>query len=368
MTEKFDMVPRYTLQNDQNLRGEPMHRGQGFADMKIKILFVLFFLLCTIGCPAQKEVSFSGRTMGTVYSIKIITSYFEGLDGLKQEIDDRLDEINRSMSVYIKDSEISLFNQSPPWKPLAVSEDFLTVIKTANKLYRQTEGSWDGTVGPLVNLWGFGTAEHNRQIPPREEIDRLLLETGFDNIEIIENKYLSKKKSDMFLDLGSIAKGYGVDQIAKLIREKGIKNYLVEIGGEVYAEGYRQDGGKWRIGINKPEKGAPFNQIYKIVSLRNKAMATSGDYRNFFEKNGKIYSHVIDPKTGYPVANQVVSVSIIADSCTYADGLATAVMVMGSKKGIDLINRLDNIEGLIIVMENDGRLTDHVSKGFDSYF
>jgi thiamine biosynthesis lipoprotein len=158
-----------------------------------------------------------------------------------------------------------------------------------------------------------------------------------------------------------------VDQIAKLIQDKGIKNYLVEIGGEVYAEGYRKDGGKWRIGINKPEKGTPFNQIYKIVSLYNKAMATSGDYRNFFEKNGKIYSHIIDPKTGYPVSNRVVSVSIIADSCTYADGLATAVMVMGPQKGIDLINRLENIEGLIIVMENDGRLTDHVSKGFDLY-
>ncbi len=334
--------------------------------IKIKILFVLLLILCAAGCPAKKEVSFSGRTMGTVYSIKIITGYFEGLDGLKQEIDDRLDEINRSMSVYIKDSEISLFNQSAPRKPLAVSEDFLMVIKTAKKLYRQTEGSWDGTVGPLVDLWGFGTAGHNRQIPPGEEIKRYLLKTGFDNIEVIENKYLSKKTSGISIDLGSIAKGYGVDQIAKLIKGKGIKNYLVEIGGEVYAEGYRKDGGKWRIGINKPGKGAPFNQIYKIVSLRNKAMATSGDYRNFFEKNGKIYSHVIDPKTGYPVSNQVVSVTIIADSCTYADGLATAVMVMGPQKGIDLINSMDNIEGLIIVMENDGRLTDHVSKGFDS--
>jgi len=345
-----------------------MHNDQGLADMKIKILFVLLFLIFAAGCPAKKEVSFSGRTMGTLYSIKIITGYFESVDGLKKEIDDRLDEINRSMSVYIKDSEISLFNQSPPLKPLVASKDFLTVIKTARTLYIQTEGSWDGTVGPLVDLWGFGTAGHDRQIPPEEEIKRLLLETGFDNIEVIENKYLSKKKSGISLDLGSIAKGYGVDQIAKLIRGKGIKNYLVEIGGEVYAEGYRQDGGKWRIGINKPEKGSPFNAIYKIVSLRNKAMATSGDYRNFFEKNGKIYSHVIDPKTGYPVSNQVVSVSIIADSCTYADGLATAVMVMGPQKGIDLIDRLDNIEGLIIVMENDGRLTDHLSKGFKSYF
>ena len=368
MAEKSDNVPSRYPPKQSKFKGEPMHRDQGFADMKIKILFVLLFVLFATGCPAQKEVAFSGRTMGTVYSIKIITGYSEGLDGLKQEIDDRLDEINRSMSVYIKDSEISLFNQSPPRKPLAVSEDFLTVIKTARTIYRQTEGSWDGTVGPLVDLWGFGTTGHDRQIPPSEKIKKLLLKTGFDNIEVIENKYLSKNKPGISLDLGSIAKGYGVDQISKLIRGKGIKNYLVEIGGEVYAEGYRKDGGKWRIGINKPEKSAPFNDIYKIVSLHNKAMATSGDYRNFFEKNGKTYSHIIDPKTGYPVLNQVVSVSIVADSCTYADGLATAVMVMGPKKGIDLINRLDNIEGLIIVMENDGRLTDHASKGFDSDF
>jgi len=306
--------------------------------------------------------------MGTTYSIKIITGYFENLEGLQQEIDNCLDEINRSMSVYIKDSEISLLNKSQSLKPMAVSKDFLMVIKTAEEIYRQTEGAWDGTVGPLVNLWGFGTAGHGRQVPPREEIERLLLNTGFDNIEVIENKYLSKKKPGIFLDLNSIAKGYGVDQIAKLIKAKGIQNYLVEIGGEVYAEGYRKDGGKWKIGINKPEKNAPFDQVYKIASLHNKAMATSGDYRNFFKENGKIYSHIIDPKTGYPVSNQVVSVSIIADSCTFADGLATGVMVMGPQKGIDLINRLENVEGLIIVMENDGRLTDYASKGFDLDF
>jgi len=338
--------------------------------MKIKttVLLILLSTLIATGCPTQKEVSFSGRTLGTTYSIKIIIDYFQNLDSLQQEIDNRLDEINRSMSLYIKDSEISLFNKSQSSKPMAVSKDFLTVIKTAEEIYRQTEGSWDGTVGPLVNLWGFRTTGHSRQVPPREEIEKLLLNIGFDKIEIIEDKYLSKKKSGIFLDLDSIAQGYGVDQIAKLIKSKGIQNYLVEIGGEVYAAGYRKDGGKWKIGINKPEKNAPFNQVYKIAFLHNKAMATSGDYRNFFEQNGKTYSHIIDPKTGYPVSNRVVSVSIIADSCTYADGLATAVMVMGPQKGIDLINRLENVEGLIIVMENDGRLTDYASKGFDLDF
>jgi thiamine biosynthesis lipoprotein len=163
--------------------------------------------------------------------------------------------------------------------------------------------------------------------------------------------------------LNSIAKGVAVGQIARLIAADGFKNYLVEIGGEIYAAGVRTDGGKWRVGINMPRKDAAINEVYKAASISNQAFATSGDYRNFFELDGVRYSHVIDPRTGYPVSNGVVSVSIIAADCTLADGLATAVMVMGADKGIELVNRLPNVECFIVVQKADRSLLDFHSTG-----
>ena len=169
----------------------------------------------------------------------------------------------------------------------------------------------------------------------------------------------------MTLDLSSIAKGYGVDRVADTIQKEGFQNYLVEIGGEVFASGYSKDGMLWRIGINRPQTDASLDEVYKVVDLHNRAFATSGDYRQFFVVDGIRYAHIIDPRTGYPISNGVVSVTIIADTCTFADGLATAIMVMGPEKGLDLINRLDAVEGLIIVEQIDGRLADFYSKGFN---
>jgi thiamine biosynthesis lipoprotein len=191
-----------------------------------------------------------------------------------------------------------------------------------------------------------------------------LSEVGFNNIEISTDHYLVKKKASIFLDLASIAKGYGVDQVAALIRDNGINNFLVEIGGEVFASGFRKDGKKWRIGINRPQENAPYNQVYKVVDIHDKGFATSGDYRNFFEVHRKRFSHIIDPRNGYPVDNGVVSVSILADTCTFADGLATAVMVLGDKKGIDLVNQLESTECFIVTQTKNGALVDHYSKGF----
>jgi len=333
---------------------------------KILLLFILLLIIPASGCAAKKEASLSGRTMGTFYNIKLIIGYHDDLEELQTKIDARLDEINHSMSVFRKDSELSALNALGAHTTLSVSKDFLSVLKTAKTIHHQTNGSWDGTVGPLVDLWGFGKAGNERKIPPAGKIRALLQKTGFQHIEIHSDNKISKNMADISLTLASIAKGYGVDQIAQLIEQNQIKNYLVEIGGEVFAKGRRLDGKKWRVGINRPEKGAPYTEVYKIVPLENKALATSGDYRNFFEQDGKIYSHILDPKTGFPVSNQVVSVTIIADTCTYADGLATAVMVMGPQKGLELINPLPDVEGLIITMEAGGRLVDHFSDGFQT--
>ena len=302
--------------------------------------------------------------MGTVYHIKIVAGFFDKTEGLKQKIDLKLEEINNSMSTYRKNSEISRFNAlGRIGEKFYVSDDFLHVMTVAQNIYQLTGGAWDGTIKPLVNLWGFGNSKNKKRIPSRSEIQAILPGIGFNHIEISSDRYLLKRKASISLDLASIAKGYAVDQIAMLIRTNGIENSLVEIGGEVFASGLRKDGKQWRIGINRPRKDAPYDQVFKVLTLQDKAFATSGDYRNYFEIDGKRFSHILDPNNGYPVTNGVVSVSIMSDTCTFADGLATAVMVLGPEKGLRLVNSLDNTECLIVVQKN-GALTDYYSKGF----
>ncbi|MEW6673261.1 MAG: FAD:protein FMN transferase [Thermodesulfobacteriota bacterium] len=324
-----------------------------------------FLLVILAGCRFQREVLIEGSTMGTTYHIKVVAGYFSTTSDLKEKIDGCLKEINGSMSTYAADSEISRFNSiRNTEEDVAVSEDFFNVLKASEKLYRLTNGTWDGTVKPLVDVWGFGSPPVQRKVPSKEHIDRLLAEVGFNHIEISENRHIRKKKSSLSLDLNSIAKGYAVDRVAAVIRKNGFENFLVEIGGEVFASGVKKDRQPWRVGINRPLKDAPANQVYRVLTLQDAALATSGDYRNFFEIEGRRYSHVLDPMTGYPVRNSVVSVSVIADTCMFADGLATALMVMGPDKGLELVERLDHVEAMIVIQQADGTLVDYFSKGF----
>ena len=331
-------------------------------------LAIIVVLLLSATCDAKREHHFQGLTMGTTYHVTVVTGWFQRTSGLQDAIELRLKEINQSMSTYIHDSEISRFNRfQRAGRPFPVSRDFFTVMKTARTIYRLSDGAWDGTVNPLVNLWGFGPQTGPRRMPSPEDIAARLTAVGFSNIVIKEPHILIKKRADITLDLSSIAKGYGVDQVAGVIASRGFKDYLVEIGGEVFASGHRKDGKLWRIGINRPRPGAGAGEVYRVIPLDNAAMATSGDYRNFFTFNGIRYSHVVDPKTGYPVSNSVISVSIIADHCSFADGLATAVMVMGPEKGLRLLKRLEAVEGLIVVQSTDDRLVDFASSGFKSH-
>jgi thiamine biosynthesis lipoprotein len=329
------------------------------------IVFFWAFLFAPMICEAQREHLLQGPTMGTTYHIKVVTGNFQGIGGLKEKIENRLDQINQSMSPYIKTSEISRFNDlRRVGEKFKISDDFFQVMKIAKEIYQMSDGAWDGTVNPLVDLWGFGRGGRKNQVPPKNQIAALLPAIGFHQIEVIAPGYLIKKQAAVTLDLSSIAKGYGVDQVAGVIRNAGFQNYLVEIGGEVFARGVRIDGQQWRVGINRPRKDAAANDVYKVVHLRDRAFATSGNYRIFFEVNGIRYSHVIDPKSGYPVSNGVVSVSIIADTCTFADGLSTAIMVLGHERGLNLINRLNHVEGLIVVEGPGGNLVDYPSEGF----
>jgi thiamine biosynthesis lipoprotein len=334
-----------------------------------KFCFTFTILFCFVfsaaDCEAKQEHLIQGRTMGTTYQVKVVTSSFGGISGVKEKIDKRLEEINRSMSTYQKGSEISRFNRFKEVGPqFIISNDFFQVMRAGQNLHRLSGGAWDGTVKPLVDLWGFGRRGRQDKVPPNSEIAALLPDIGFTNIDVVNPGFLVKKRAAVTVDLSSIAKGYGVDEVAALLRNLGYKDYLVEIGGEIFAAGHRQDGTRWRIGINRPRADAAFDEVYKVVEMVNQAFATSGDYRNFFEVDGIRYSHIIDPRSGYPVSNSVAGVSIVADTCTVADGLATAIMVMGHESGLELINSLESIEGLIVVAGPDGSLVDYPSKGF----
>jgi thiamine biosynthesis lipoprotein len=334
--------------------------------IQIIIIAIALTFLSSV-CEAKQEHVIRGRTMGTTYSVKVVTGNFEGIARVKEKIDRRLAEINRSMSTYQKDSEISRFSRfKDVGQKFKISNDFFRVMKAGQKIHRLSGGAWDGTVNPLVDLWGFGRSGRQDEVPPNSKIAALLPDIGFAHIVVLDPGFLVKKRADVTLDLSSIAKGYGVDEVAALLGNLGYKDYLVEIGGEIFAAGHRQDNTQWRIGINRPRADAAFDAVYKVVALRNQGFATSGDYRTFFEVDGVRYSHLIDPRTGFPVSNGVVSASIITGNCAMADGLATAVMVMGARKGLEMIDRLDGVEGLIVVEQNNGTLVDYYSKGFEA--
>ncbi len=319
------------------------------------------------GCDWKKETVISGQTMGTTYRIKIITGYFKQLSGLQSKIDQRLEAINQSMSTYRPDSEISQFNAIQDITTLLqISDDFLTVALAAQHIYELTDGAWDGTVKPLVNLWGFGNTQQLQEVPDPAIIKDTIRAVGFKYIRIIEKGFLQKHVETLSLDLASIAKGFAVDQISELLKAEGLNHFLVEIGGEVYAAGKRKDGSPWRVGINQPDSAATLFETYQVVPLHNRAMATSGDYRNYFEVQGQRYAHIIDPRTGYPVDNGVVSVSVVADSCMLADGLATALMVMGPKAGLGLIASLKRVAAVIVVRNDDQTLSHYASESFEA--
>jgi thiamine biosynthesis lipoprotein len=330
-----------------------------------QLLFVgLIFLVCT-SCSKNKELQLSGKTMGTMYQIKVVTGLFTSGGKLQKAVDERLSTINKSMSTYDPNSEISRFNAiDSTVEEFSPSEDFLNVLKVGAEIYKLTEGAWDGTLDPLITLWGFGRNGSNRRIPAKNEIENALSHVGFDRIRFTSSGAIGKTDPAVSLDLASIAKGYGVDEVARLLGKKGFSDFLVEIGGEVYAKGKRKDGKPWRVGINNPDREAAFNEVYRVISMSDRAMATSGDYRIFFQIGDAYYAHILDPRTGRPVQNGAVSATVVAANCTVADGLATALMVMGPQKGVALVDRLPSVECLIVVRNPDNTFTEHPSKGF----
>jgi FAD:protein FMN transferase len=315
-------------------------------------MFLSVILLLLPPHAFAKQYTLTGKTMGTFYSIKFISMKEQSFTTWQQRVDGRLKEINARLSMYNPKSEISRFNRYPANQPFKLTTDFYRVLLESRHLYGITQGAWDGTVKPLVDLWGFGIKNKPTTLPEPRQIQEALARTGFHKLRL--GDHLLTKTQEVTLDLGSIAKGYGVDALARLFSTNGIHNFLVEIGGELVGSGKNKKGTPWVVGISRPEKKGLSPALYKTISLENMAIATSGNYRNYFEQDGQLFSHIINPKTGFPVGNQVVSTSVIAENCTIADGLATGLMVMDVQKGIDLVNSLANTECLIIQKQGKG--------------
>lgn len=300
-----------------------------------------------------------GTIFGTLYHIT-----YESNKDLHQDIKDELLRFDGSLSTFNKQSVISRINQND--STVEADEWFTRVFQKGKEVSNATNGSFDMTVAPLVNAWGFGFKKSDSVTP--EMIDSIRQFVGYDKVQLVDKKVV-KTDSRLMLDASAIAKGYACDVIGELLESKGVKNFMVEIGGEVTAKGKNKSGNCWRIGINKPieDASASTGEIQEIVNICNGGMATSGNYRNFYYKDGKRYAHTIDPRTGYPVQHSLLSATVIGPNCMTSDAFATAFMVMGLEKSLEIANNNPEIEAYFIYDVEGETNAVAMSDGFKQY-
>ena len=306
-------------------------------------------------------VTISGPTMGTTFQVKIIQNDLTlDMDVLNREISTRLEEVNRQMSTYQDNSEITQFNRSRSTDWFAVSSDFAYVLHIAREISTWSDGAFDVTIGPMVNLWGFGPNAIPDRVPSPDSIQAAKKLVDYEKIHIdLSAPTIKKEIPEIYCDLSAIAKGYGVDRIASYLDSLGINRYFIEIGGELRTKGHNHLGQLWKIGIASP---AGQGELQKALALNNMSMATSGDYHNYFERDGVRYSHTIDPRTGQPITHALASVTVLHKSCAYADGLATAINVMGPEKGFAFAEKR-KLAVFMIVRQGDG-FVEKMTSGF----
>jgi FAD:protein FMN transferase len=323
---------------------------------------VILALVAVIGGCSREEQNtatverIEGSTMGTTYHVSWAATGTSA-DTIKPLVDQRLAVINHVMSTYDKESELSIINQGrydtddDGW--IRISPELYSVLAMSKTIYEGSGHRFDITVGPLVNAWGFGPGVHRDEPLSQEEIDKLLMQVGSGKFELDEQQKRLRLTQRLYLDLSGIAKGWGVDQIAHLLEENGITSYLVEIGGELVTRGKKPDGSAWRIAIERPAGDLAERSVQLILEPGNAGVATSGDYRNYFEKDGVRYSHTIDPSTGRPISHKLASVTVITDNCALADGWATALDVAGPDAALAIAEQ-QKLAVYLIVRTDDG--------------
>lgn len=328
--------------------------------MKKNLLWLVILLLGSFWILSNRQEQFkyqeiNGSIFGTIYSIK-----YQSAEDIQQEVTNELNRFDYSLSPFKETSIISKVNRN---EEVELDTLFTNVFNRSLEISRISEGAFDITVAPLVNAWGFGFKQGD--FPDSLAVDSLLRYTGFNRIQLINGKII-KEDPEIILNASAIAKGYAVDIIGDLLERKGIQNYMIDIGGEILAKGVNSKNESWRIGINKPVDDAlsTNQELELILKLKNKALATSGNYRNFYIKDGKKYAHTIDPKTGFPVQHNILSATVLADDCMTADALATTFMVVGYEKAIELLKNLPSVEACFILGETQDKYKLEMTEGF----
>lgn len=337
------------------------------------LLFGLSFLFLFSACKDEATKDYqkaAGETMGTYYAI---TYYEKEGRNFKPAIDSLLVQVNQGVSTYIPTSTISRFNQAIDTFDLSdpneatINEHFINNFQLAKEIYELSEGAFDPSVMPLVNYWGFGYSGKK----PITAVDSLRIDSlkqmvGFDKVKLIEGtSRMVKLVPGLQLDMSACAKGYGVDQVALLLEDFGVQDYLVDIGGEIRVKGKNTKGEDWKIGINVPRENAELSEIQEAIPVTNISVATSGNYRNYYEVDGVKYSHTINPFTGFPERNTLLSASVFTDNCIRADAFATAFMVMGVEKALALAKQIDGMDAYFIYSDENGEMQVTYTEGIE---
>ena len=325
------------------------------------VLFLLSLPFLLAGCtnkPAQK-VAFGGNIQGTYYKVVYYDS--AGRD-FRRQIDSLLHGFDKTASLWVENSLINRVNAGDT--SAVLNDDFIRLFQLSKKIYHQTRGAFNPAIGALVNVWGFGP-ERKGEVDTAL-IDSLLVLSRFDEVTI------DKKRKKIFIpaglkfDFNAVAQGYSVDLVGNYLHGRGVDNFLIDIGGELLAKGRKPDGNPWRVGVESPVENAGYgDRLQTIVTLSDKAIATSGSYRKFYVQDGKKYSHTIDPRTGFPVRHNLLSASVVAEDCATADALATALMVMGKEKAI-AFSRRHPAFGIYLITAGKNGFDTYANPVFDS--
>ena len=330
---------------------------------------VLGFLTLAAGRADDLPLAtWQGQTMGSTYTVKIVDARLteQQTEALKAEVEQKLKEVNRQMSHYQPDSELSQFNRASANTPFKVSPDFARVVRQSLELNRGSHGAFDPTIGPIISLWGFGAQTDVHTVPPDARLREAMNQTGCQHLSVTPRGELVKDISGLQLNLSAIAKGFGVDAMAGVLRAHGLTNLYVSISGEVFTSGRNPRGGKWQVGISAPVLNwRPGDPTVAVLSVSGQAVSTSGDYQKFFiDAEGRRRAHIFDPQTGNPVQHNLGSVTVVADNCTSADGLATTLYVLGPEAGPRFIETWTNAAALFIVRESAGKFRSLPSARF----
>lgn len=349
-----------------SLANAPLPRTLGRGFRAGVLLVVMLTLAACEAPPPDPTVRVAGSTMGTSYDLKLVPAPGQVIPAdFQTRADALLTRINQALSTYDPNSELSRFNRNASTDWITVSPELQQITAEALRISALSDGVFDITVGPLVNVWGFGPEPRRDQAPTDNEIAQARSRVGYWRLQTREEPpALKKDRPDLYVDLSAIAKGYGVDQLAALAETAGIQNYLMSIGGEIRARGLNGRGQPWTIAIEKPVVGQ--RAVERLIRLGDRSVSTSGNYRNFFEYNGQRYSHIINPRTGQPVPQTLASVTVISDQSMIADATATTLMAAGAEFGFQLATA-HHLAAFFILTGPEGRFEEHYTPEFEGY-